>query len=162
MFSGLSQGSSIYILEKNNGLQFKIGEVIGVTQPNQFGGMNTNFINPAVPIIIKAKVDNEVREYPDVPSSQTIMSYNNGNLIISETPQGIQNEVESIHKRDKQILSSIPNIKKEVEDCEKIMEELSPSFKQDKARDQKITELDSKVTSIEGKLDKILNAISNK
>lgn len=160
MFSGLSQGSSLYILERNNGLQFKIGEIIGITQPNQFGGMNTSFINPAVPIIIKAKVDGEIREFPDVPSAQNIMTYNNGNVIISETPQGIQNEVESIHKRDKQTLANIPALEKEVADCEKIMEELSPSFKQDKARDQRITDLDNKVTNMQGTLDKILNAIS--
>ena len=34
MFSALSQGSSIYLLDKTSSPKFIIGEVIGVTQPN--------------------------------------------------------------------------------------------------------------------------------
>lgn len=164
MFSALSQGSLIHVLDKTDGLKYKIGEVIGVTQPNQYGGAYSpsSFINPNIPIVIKAKVDGEVRSFPEVPAGQSIMSYNGGNLFISETPQGIQNEVESVYKRDKQILANRDFYEKEIVQCENIMKEISPQFAQDKERDDKINNLDSKVASMESKLDKILNAISNK
>lgn len=163
MFSALNQGSPIHILERNNGLHYKVGELIGVTQPNPYNPtINNNFITPGSPVILKVKVDGVVRDFPDVPSSNTVMTYNNGNIVVSETAQGIQNEVEAIHKRDKQTLASVPALEKEVADCEKIMEELSPSFAQDKARDERINSLDQKVSSMEGKLDQILTAISNK
>ena len=96
MFSALSQGSLIHILDKTNGLKYKVGEVIGVTQPNGLGGMfSNNFNNPAVPITLKVKIEGEVRDYPDIPSSNNTMSYNNGKIIICETKQGIQLEVEN-------------------------------------------------------------------
>ena len=50
---------------------------------------------------------------------------------------------------------------KEIADCENIMRELNPQFAKDKERDDRINGLDSKVTSMEGKLDKILNALTN-
>jgi len=33
MFSALSQGSSVYLLDKTSSPKFLIGEVVGVTQP---------------------------------------------------------------------------------------------------------------------------------
>lgn len=163
MFSALSQGSLIHILDKTDGLKYSIGEVIGVTQPSLFGGITNNqaFTNPNSLIVIKVKIDGDVREFPEVPAGQSIMSYNGGKLIISETVQGIQNEVEAIHKRDKQILANREFYEKEIVDCENIMKELSPQFAKDKERDDRINGLDNKVTSMESKLDKILNVLSN-
>ena len=163
MFSALSQGSLIHILEKTDGLKYKVGEVIGVTQPNYSGSIfsTPSYTNPNSLITLKVKVDGEVREYPEVVPIQTTMSYNNGNVFISETIQGIQTEVENIHKRNKQILSNTSYYEKEVEDCETIMKEISPQFAKDKERDDRINHLDSKVTSMGDKLDKILIALSN-
>lgn len=164
MFSALSQGSLIHILDKTNGLKYKVGEVIGVTQPNQISGAfgTPSFNNPASLITIKVKVGEEVRDYPEVIPTQSIMSYNNGNLILSENIQGIQTTVEGIHKRNKQILDNTDLYEKEIEDCENIMKEISPQFAKDKERDDRINGLDTKVTNMEGKLDKILNMLSAK
>ena len=155
MFSALSQGSLIHILEKTDGLKYRIGEVIGITQPSQFGGTysNPSFINPSTPITIKVNVNGEIREFPEVASGQTVMSYNGGRLIISENVQGIQNEIESIHKRNKQILANREYYEKEIQECETIMKELNPQFAQNKERDDRINNLESK-------LDLILKALS--
>ena len=109
MFSALNQGSPIHILDRTNGIKYKVGEVIGVTQPNAYGGAYSapSFANPNIPLTIKVKVDGEVKDFPEVPAGQTFMSYNGGKLIISETAQGIQNEVETIRNRNKQILANI-------------------------------------------------------
>ena len=39
MFSALSQGSPVYLLDKTSSLDYKVGEIIGVSQPkfNTFG-----------------------------------------------------------------------------------------------------------------------------
>ena len=162
MFSALSQGSLIHILDKTNGLKYKTGEVIGVTQPNGIGSIfPSSYANPNSLITIKAKVDDEVKDFPEVQPALNTMSYNNGSLIISETVQGIQIELENIVKRDKQILSNVDLYEKEIEDCEKIMKDINPQFAKDKERDDRINGLDTKVTSMESKLDRILNAIAN-
>lgn len=164
MFSALSQGSLIHILDKTDGLKYKVGEVIGVTQPNQFGGAfgAHSFNNPNSSITIKVNVNGTVQEYPEVPPAQNVMSYNNGKVFISETLQGIQTEVENIHKRSKQILDNRDYYEKEVADCESIMKEINPGFAKDKERDSRIDALDTKVTSMGGKLDEILNMLAGK
>lgn len=163
MFSALSQGSLIHILDKTNGLKYKVGEVIGVTQPNGLGGMfSNNFTNPAAPITLKVKIEGEVRDYPDIPSSNSTMSYNNGKIIICETKQGVQLEVENILQNRKHIIANISTYEQEVTDCENILKDLNPQFAIDKERDAKIEGLNKKVVNMEDKLDKILNALSAK
>ena len=161
MFSALSQGSLVHILEKTDGLKYKVGEVIGVTQPNQYGGiLGTSSLNPNATITLKIKVDNDIREYPEVLASSSIMSYNGGKVVICENIQGLQTEVENIYKRNKQAINNVPIFEKEIADCETIMKEISPVFAKDKERDERIDSLGQKVTSIESKLDKILSAVA--
>lgn len=77
MFSALSQGSLIYILDKTSNLEFKTGEIIGVSSPrfNSFG--NT--------VDLKVKIDDSIQEFNSIPSINSFVSYNNGKVIISET-----------------------------------------------------------------------------
>jgi hypothetical protein len=81
MFSALSQGSSIYLLDKTSSPKFVIGEVVGVTQPKY------NFNQATVDL--KIKVDDSIQEFNNLPSINNIVTYNNGKVIISETKQGI-------------------------------------------------------------------------
>lgn len=162
MFSALSQGSLIHILEKTDGLKYKVGEVIGVTQPNIYG---SGFGTPSFPnnnITLKVKVDGKVVDYPEVPSATSVASYNNGSVILSETKDGLQTQVESILQSSRQIVNNIESYKKSIADCEDILKDLNPQFAKDKERDDRINGLDSKVTSMETKLDKILNALATK
>jgi hypothetical protein len=75
MFSALSQGSPIYLLDKTSTPKYTIGEVIGVSSPSyNFGTVN-----------LKVKVEDEVQEFNNLPSINNYVTYNNGKLIISET-----------------------------------------------------------------------------
>ena len=61
MFSALSQGSPIYLLDKTSSpIKYKVGEVVGVTQPrfNNFG--NT--------VDLKVKVDDTVQDFGGIAS----------------------------------------------------------------------------------------------
>lgn len=159
MFSALNQGSLIYILDKTDGLKYKTGEVVGTTVPTNFNSPFQNLHNGN--ITIKVKIDGNVVDYPEVPSNNTVASYNNGNIIISETKSGLQNEVENIIQSAKQILSNREYYEKQIKDGEDILKSINPQFAKDKERDDRIDGLDSKVTSMESKLDKILNALTN-
>ena len=45
MFSGLNQGSRVYILNKTNGIEFKIGEVVQLGSVEIFSKQLENFVN---------------------------------------------------------------------------------------------------------------------
>ena len=155
MFSALSQGSPIYILDKTSSPKYKVGEVIGVSYPK----MNPYNIGPQNTVDLKVKIDGNTQEFNSIPSINSVVSYNNGKLIISETKQGIQNEVESILSNSKQILNNIDNYKKNVEDCEEILKQLNPQFAIDKERDERLSNLENRFDGFESKLDKIFNLV---
>ena len=161
MFSALSQGSPIYIIDKTDGLKYKTGEVVGITQGNAFNGaFGTQSFAPNGTVTIKIKVDNNVIDYPEAPRNGSVVSYNNGATIVCETKQGLITELENTLQQTKQILAERPKYEQIVSDCESLLKEINPVFAKDKERDDRINSLDTKVTSMEGKLDKILNVLS--
>ena len=82
MFSALSQGSPIYILDKTSSPKYLVGEVIGVSYP-KLNPYNSGTVD------LKVKIDGNIQEYNSIPSINSIVSYNGGKLIMSETKQGI-------------------------------------------------------------------------
>ena len=104
-------------------------------------------------------MDDSVQEFNNLPSINNVVTYNNGKIIISETKQGIQNEVEAILTNSKNILDNIDVYKQNIEDCENILKQLNPQFAKDKERDERLSNLENKFDGIESKLDKIFEIV---
>ena len=155
MFSALSQGSSIYLLDKTSTPTFRVGEVIGVSQPK----INYNFGQSQNTVDLKVRVNDSIQEFNNLPSINSYITYNNGKLIISETKQGIQNEVEALLSSSKNILDNIDIYKQNVVECENILKQLNPQFAKDKERDDRLQNLESRFDNVESKLDKIFDLI---
>lgn len=152
MFSALAQGSSVYILDKTSTPKYLIGEVVGVSQPKiNFNGQST--------VDLRVNVDNSIQEFSNLLSINSISTYNGGKVIISETKQGIQNEVESILDNSKKIIDNIDFYKQNIIDCEEILKQLNPQFAKDKERDDRLFNLESRFDGVESKLDKIFDLI---
>lgn len=155
MFSALSQGSPIYILDKTSSPKYKVGEVIGVSYPK----VNPYNMNPQNTVDLKVKIDGETQEFSSIPSINSYITYNNGKIVISETKQGIQNEIEGILQNSRQILDNIDSYKQNITDCEAILKQLNPQFAIDKERDERLSNLETRFDGVESKLDKIFNLI---
>lgn len=158
MFSSLQQGSLIYILDKTDTPKLKIGEVASVSAPRANNFIN-NFGNNMC-VDIKVNIDGTTYDYNSIPSSYSIVSYNNGKITLSETKQGLQSEVETIISNSKQVLNNIDTYKANIAEGEKILKELSPQFAKDKERDDRLDSLETKFEGVESKIDKILNALT--
>lgn len=155
MFSALSQGSPIYLLDKTSTPDYKVGEIVGVSYPK----MNPYNVGPQNTVDLKVKIDGEIQEFNSIPSINSVVSYNSGKIIISESKQGIQTEVENILQNSKQILSNIDTYKQNVVDCENILKQLNPQFAIDKERDERLSNLENRFDGFESKLDKIFNLV---
>lgn len=153
MFSALSQGSPIYLLDKTSSPKYLVGEVVGVSSPKYNYNQTQNTVD------LKVKIDEAVQEFNSIPSINSFVTYNNGKLLISETKQTIQNEVESILSNSRQVLDNIDSYKKNIEECEDILKQLNPQFAKDKERDERLLNLESRFDGVESKLDKIFNLI---
>ena len=156
MFSALNQGSLVYILDKTDGVKFKIGEIVGTTVP-QFAVDGSGIV-----MKLSIKINGNVAEYNNVPSAATIVSYNNGKFIIAETKQSIQSEVESTLHNANYIIEHIEDYKSQITQCENVLKELNPQYAKDKARDEEIANIKSEVAGMKTNIDKILAAVTNK
>lgn len=154
MFSALGQGSLIYILDKTTTPKYMIGEVIGVSS---LPGYNYNSV---LPIDIKVKINGKEETFSSIPSNLSIVTYNNGRYVISETKQGLQSEVETILQHSRSILDNIDIYKQNVTQCEDILRQLNPQFAKDKERDDRLNSLETRFTGVEDRLDKIINLIN--
>lgn len=161
MFSALNQGSIIYILDKTDRPKFKVGEVVSISQPKvdynstgQFGQYQATTVD------IKVNVEGNTYEYNSIPSSYSVVTYNNGKITLSETKQGLQSEVESILQNSKQIVERIDTYKQNIVDCESILKQLNPQFAKDKERDERLNNLEERFGGVEDRLDKIINLIN--
>lgn len=154
MFSGLSQGSLVYILDKANVMKFKVGEVVGTTIP-QFSTDGSGMV-----MKLSIKTDGNVMEYNNVPSASSVVSYNNGKLIIAETKQSIQAEVESTLHNATHIVENIEEYKQQIVQCEEVLKELNPQYAKDKARDEDIAGLKNEVAGMKDDIAKILAAVT--
>lgn len=154
MFSSLHQGSTVYVLDKTDKLKLKCCEVVGVSAPK--------FYNMISVVSLKLNLDGTIQEFDNIPSNNIITSYNNGKLIISETKQGLQEEVESIVQNSKQILNNLEVYRQNIIDGEEVLKELNPQFAKDKERDDRLNNLERKFSGVEDKIDKILTLVTNK
>lgn len=150
MFSILNQGSTIYILDKSNKPEYKVGEVMAVSQPKT--NFSPNFMNNSSTVDLKIKIDDEVKEFNSIPSAANMVSYNNGKIVLSETKQNIQNEVEVLLQNSKNIVDNIDTYRSNITECENILKQLNPQFAKDKERD-------SRLDLLEDKLDRIYELI---
>lgn len=156
MFSALNQGSLVYILDKTDGVKFRIGEIVGTTVP-QFSVDGSGMV-----MKLSIKVNGNVAEYNNVSSAANMVSYNNGKLIIAETKQSIQSEVESTLHNANYIIEHIEDYKAQITQCENVLKELNPQYAKDKARDEEIAGIKSEVAGMKGDIAKILAAVTNK
>ena len=144
MFSSLQQGNIVYILDKTARPKLKYGEIVGVSVPN--------FTSLGSTVNLKISIDGTTQDFNNIPSNNSIISYNNGKLTISETKQSLQNEVDS----------TLQNNKQNIIDCEEILKQLNPQFAKDKERDERLNSLEVKFEGVEDKLDQLLNIIKQK
>ena len=153
MFSALRQGSVVYILEKGENPVLKVGQVVSITQPNY----SSNFLMNGSTIDINVKVNNQNMDFKNVPSSQSVVNYNNA--VITETKELMSNEVDNMLQSSRSIVDSVTYHNNIITSCESILKELNPRFAKEKERDEDINNLKDKMGGIESKMDKILSLL---
>lgn len=161
MFSALRQGSPFYILEKSDEPKLKVGQVVSVSQPtpkyaNSFIP-NQNFTETVVDVVVK--VGEEEVKFEKLPSNLSIANFGQSGVVVSESKEAMNNEVEGMIRNSRSILDSIPYHEKVVEVCDVMLRSLNPQFAKEKEQEEKIASLESKVGGMEGKLDQIVNML---
>lgn len=161
MLSSLQQGSLVHIIDKTKDIKYLVGEIVDKTEPiADYSNPNLG-INPPMFFNLTLKVDNETYELKHINSSIPVA--NNGNIIVSETKEGLIPTIETVLHNSKKIIDpeNIEYHTKAVASCEDILKKLNPTFAKEKERDARIKNLEDTVGGMNDKLDKIFNLINN-
>ena len=162
MFSGIRQGNLFYILEKGEDLNLKIGQVISVSNPqpkyNQFNTTNA-FSQPEMVVDVKVKVGEESLDFKQLNANMNIA--NSGNVVVSDSKEAMSAEVESLLRNSKQVIESVPYHERVVASCDVMLRELNPAFAKEKEQEEKIGALEQRMGHIDGKLEKVLELLSD-
>jgi hypothetical protein len=164
MFQGLRQNSLFYVLEKNDDIKLKVGQVVSVSNPqpkyNQF--QTTKPYNPQQEMVVdvKVKVGDETIDFKQIPANLAIANSENNSVVVSESKEAMSAEVEAMLRTSKNILDSVPYHEKTMAKCDVILRELNPQFAKEKEQEEKINALEGKMEGIEGTLNQMMSLLS--
>ena len=151
MFSALRQGSSFFILDKTNVPKLKIGSVVSVSHPmpkyNNTYVPGQNYTETVVDVIVK--VNEEELKFEKLPSNLSIANFGQSGIVVSESKEAMNGEVESMLRNSKNILESIPYHKEVLNACDEMMKELNPQLAKEKEQEEKIAMLETKMGGME-------------
>ena len=151
MFSGLRQGTALYVLDKTKEPKVVTGYVERVSAPHplyQNYNPTVSFganLQTAVDIVVK--MDDDRKEFVGIPSTANIHSY--GDYVISESKDNMIQEVNAMLANSKSILANVEQHKSNITACEKILKELNPVYAKEQERDEAIDTLTKQVNSMQ-------------
>lgn len=162
MFNALRQGSPFYILEKTDEPRLRIGSVASVSQPvpkyaNSFLP-NQQFGETVVDVVVK--VGDEELKFEKLPSNLSIANFGTSGMVVSESREAMNSEVEGMLRNSKQIVESVPYHERVISACDTMLRELNPQFAKEKEQEEKIGLLEQKMNGMEGTLSDIREMLS--
>lgn len=153
MFSTLTNGSQIYMLDKGEHLTLKIGQIQTKTVPKPVIGEPFGSLNSTVDIVVNA--EGETIKLGNVPGGMSVAHMNN--LILTESREGMMQEVENMQRTSQQLLDNIDYHQRVVEECGALMKTLSPQYAKDVATSEKISALEKGMGDLKAMMEKLLN-----
>ena len=125
---------------------------------NQFNNASS-FSQPEMVVDVKVKIGEESLEFKQLSSNMNIA--NSGNVVVSDSKEAMSAEVESLLRNSKQILESVPYHERLITNCDGMLRELNPQFAKEKEQEEKIDALEQRMGHIDGKLEKVLELLSD-
>lgn len=107
---------------------------------------------------ISVKFQDEQMEFKQLPSTAQIA--NCGDLVVSESHDAIDAEVQAMYRTSKEIVESEAYHRQMMENCIKIRSILNPQIAKEREQAEKITQLESKVSGMEDTLSDIKGMLS--
>lgn len=151
MFSGLRQGTALYVLDKSSEPKVVQGYVERVSIPHpMYPSYNPSVsfgANLQTAVDITVKIGDERKEFVGVPSTSVIHSY--GDYVLSESKDSMIQEVTAMLENSKSIVANVEQHKSNIAACEDILKQLNPVYAKEQERDQAIDKISGRMDRIE-------------
>ena len=160
MFQGLRPNSLIYVLDKGENPNLKIGQVVSVSNPQtRYTSYNNGFTPQPMETVVdvKVKLGDEEVDFKQLPANGQIA--NDKNLVVSDSKDAMSSEVDAMLRQSKAILESVDYPERVVKSWEGMLLQLNPQIAKEKEQAEKISKLEGKVSGMEGKLDRMMGLL---
>lgn len=160
MLSGLRAGTPVYILYKNEP-RFAVGKVSQVS--NQYP--NLGYQQPLIPgnnfaVNISVEVDGKLENYERIPLNSSIAEFPEKGVIISETRDGIINEVNAIRSASVTALQQVDVHKGVIASCDKLLFDLNPQLKKEQEQAAEIANLKEQLSGMSEQIAALTGMLS--
>lgn len=160
MLSNLRAGTPVYILYKNEP-RFAVGKVSQVS--NQYP--NLGYQQPLVPgnnvaVDIAIEVDGKMETYQRIPLNSSIAEFPDKGVIISETRDGIINEVNAIRSASQTAIDQVDAHRRVIASCDQLLFDLNPQLKKDQEQAQEIATLKQQLAGMSDQIAALTGMLS--
>lgn len=157
MFKDLRPNTPFYVFDKGEPHKLQIGTVMAVSQPTVKPQTNYSAgfqFQPEYIVDIRVKVDDSIMNFNQLPANLQIADLPNGGqkIVVSSNRDLIKTEIETTLANSITVIESISKHENIARECEKILQELNPSFKKEKEQEEEIKSLRSEVSELKDKL----------
>ena len=160
MLSGLRPGTPVFVLNKNE-LRFKNGKVVSVS--NQYPQYNFQQpLNPGNgPVVDMAiEIDGKAETFPRIPLNSTIAEFPDKGVIISETRDGIINEVNVIRSASQTAIDQVDAHKRVIASCDQLLFDSNPQLRKDQEQAQEIANLKQQLAGMSDQIAALTGMLS--
>ena len=162
MLSGLRQGTPVYVLYKNEP-RFAVGKVAQVSNqyPPQF-----NFQHPINPntmgmmVDLSIEVDGKTETYPRIPINSSIAEFPDKGVILSETRDGIVNEINVIRNASQTAIDQVDLHRRIIASCDQLLLDLNPQLKHEQEQASKIASLEQQLAGMSDQIAALTGMLS--
>ena len=162
MLSALRAGTPIYILFKNEP-RFAVGKVSQVSNqyPN-FGGYTQQPLVPGqnVAVDLAIELDGKVENFQRIPLNSSIAEFPDKGILISETRDGIINEVNAIRSASQTAIEQVDMHRRVVASCDTLLFELNPQLKKEQEQANEIANLKEQLSGMSEQIAALTGMLS--
>lgn len=168
MFSNLYKNQQVFIIDKREDGVLKIGVVDEIKTANPYQ-LNAVGITPTLPFDIVVKYeDGAMESFPQLPPSQSVQTYNNGDVIVCDSRDVAQVEIDKINAYSRKHLELVPHYEALRDSTEQMKRQLNPGYAKQQETDEKIRSLENGMQQVtttlvdmKGMMEKMIAGISS-
>lgn len=159
-FKDIKPGYKVYMLHKDDGIQLSIGKVTAVSTP-RFPQRSANNLMQTMQMVVDVTIDEEgqSRTYT-IPDSLTI-TYAGDTLVIATERDPMLKEIEVVKAQAEDELSKTEYRRKLVSQCEAVLSEWNPIFKEKRDTEERFAKLETSMSDLKNMLSGLIKELKD-
>lgn len=145
LFKDLKAGYPVYIFHKDGEKRITQGKVTAISPSHLPQAPSMQTMQMVVDVTIEDGGFSRTYTMPDNIS----VTYAN-DLVLSTEREGVLREVEILKNQRAEELSKVDEYKKDVDECEKILAEWNPAFREKRETEERFSKLETAMTDLKG------------